>query len=438
MDNAMTGESNRFAFPAQRAPGFGGRGRGTNGEYGPERRTEPFRFPREAVGCDGCARYSADVRKKRHEASAVTPGRTRGGNAQICALCPRRSGRGRFIFLIDKGGAPMEPVRIEYFGHACFRLSRAGQRIVVDPYTDGSVAGFPPLHPEAEFVYCSHEHGDHNAAGQIPLRDGGAAKFRVTELLTDHDDAGGSKRGKNTIRIFDFDGIRVAHFGDLGRDLTEAEEAALKGLDCALIPVGGFFTIDAVLAADIVRRIAPATVIPMHFRTAEAGLPMLASLEEALKAFDPAQKIVTPGYGEATLIGEPERLEERGARYHARGLNCCQSVLLALREQNGLDMDTATAVGFGFGGGMHCGSVCGALTGALMSIGCACERGVVDAGAEKPRAGELAKAMEAAFTAEWGTMLCSDILAKYEHTMCNKCIASAAEAAEKIIVENRK
>lgn len=35
----------------------------------------------------------------------------------------------------------------------------------------------------------------------------------------------------------------------------------------------------------------------------------------------------------------------------------------------GLDHETAAKIGCGFGGGMHVGSVCGAVTGAIMAIG---------------------------------------------------------------------
>ena len=46
----------------------------------------------------------------------------------------------------------------------------------------------------------------------------------------------------------------------------------LKGLDVALIPVGGFFTIDAAQAAELVAEINPRIVIPMHYSNAEQGL----------------------------------------------------------------------------------------------------------------------------------------------------------------------
>jgi len=186
----------------------------------------------------------------------------------------------------------MEQVKIEYFGHSCFRLNGLGQRVVLDPYADGSVPGCPNLRLDAEFVYCSHAHHDHNAGECVRIFDGGAPRFLLTELETDHDDAGGSKRGKNTIRVFDFDGIRVAHFGDLGRPLTARETKALQGLDCAMIPVGGFFTIDAKQAAAIAAAICPRMVIPMHYRTETAGYDVIAEIDDALPAFDETMNIV--------------------------------------------------------------------------------------------------------------------------------------------------
>lgn len=191
----------------------------------------------------------------------------------------------------------MEQVKVEYFGHSCFRLSWGGQRIVLDPYADGSVPGCPKLRLDAEAVYCSHAHRDHNAVDCVRLHEGGARRYAVTELETDHDDCGGAKRGRNTIRIFDFGGIRVAHFGDLGRPLTAAETQALQGLDCALIPVGGYYTIDAAQAAAIAAAIAPRMVIPMHYRTAVSGFDVIADIDDVMPAFDETLNVVTLTYG---------------------------------------------------------------------------------------------------------------------------------------------
>ena len=180
----------------------------------------------------------------------------------------------------------MNHIRIEYFGHSCFRLSgREGQRVVLDPYSDGSVPGLSPLRVEAEYVYCSHQHSDHNAVECVQLSQGERMpEFQVTEVLTDHDNTGGSQRGKNIIRIFDFHGLRVAHFGDLGRMLTAEEIKTLSGLDAVLIPVGGFYTIDAQQAKSVIDEILPRVAILMHFRTDHSGYEVISHLDEVVRA----------------------------------------------------------------------------------------------------------------------------------------------------------
>ena len=198
----------------------------------------------------------------------------------------------------------MKEVKLEYLGHSCFRLTALGQRLVLDPYADGSVPGLPPLRTEAEFVYCSHDHADHGAADCVRLtRPAPAPAFSVTELLTDHDDRGGSQRGKNWIRVFDFDGLRVAHFGDLGRMLTAEEAEALSGLDAALIPVGGFFTIDAAQAKQIIDALRPRVAVLMHFRTDHSGYDVISHLDEVVRAM-----------GDVAFVGNPITLTEQTPR----------------------------------------------------------------------------------------------------------------------------
>lgn len=191
----------------------------------------------------------------------------------------------------------MEQVKIEYFGHSCFKLTWKGVSLVLDPYEDGCVPGNPNLRLSADFVFCSHSHGDHNAVKNVKLTKGAPMDFRVTEIETDHDAAGGSKRGKNMIRIFDFNGIRIAHFGDLGRKLSAEEAEKLCGLDCILIPIGGFYTIDGATAAAIAEDLKPRMVIPMHYRTDNSGFEVLADIDDVLPLFDDSVNIVTLTYG---------------------------------------------------------------------------------------------------------------------------------------------
>ena len=130
-------------------------------------------------------------------------------------------------------------------------------------------------------------------------------------------------------------------------------------------------------------------------------------------------------------------VKEQAVLNHANGCNCCQSVLCALGGYTGLDNTTAVSLGYGFAGGMLCGSVCGAVTGGLMALGCACTEGKSPA-AEKPQLVRLARSLEDAFSSELGSLLCREITAAHGGAICDKCIAFAAETAEKLISEQKK
>lgn len=157
-------------------------------------------------------------------------------------------------------------MKITWIGHSCFKIEEGGYRIILDPYEDNSVPGLGPVRETAEAVLCSHEHGDHNARNRVTLVSGGESPFTVTKIETYHDPLKGVLRGRNTIHILETADKKIAHFGDLGCSLTPSQLEQLKGLDIAMIPVGGHYTIDAAQAASLVRKISPVHVIPMHYR----------------------------------------------------------------------------------------------------------------------------------------------------------------------------
>ena len=125
-------------------------------------------------------------------------------------------------------------------------------------------------------------------------------------------------------------------------------------------------------------------------------------------------------------------MKERTAVCRKAGMNCCQSVLCALGEYTGLPEITGVKLGYGFGGGVLCGSVCGAVTGGLMAIGCACSEGTNPA-EEKPAMVDLGREFEQAFIAEFGTMMCDELTAECGRDNCEKYIEFGAECAEKFI-----
>ncbi len=176
----------------------------------------------------------------------------------------------------------MEQLELRWNGHACFSLTCRDFTVVFDPYENDYVPGFGPLDLEADLVLCSHGHGDHSAAHVVKLRQGGTNPFTITEIHTFHDPQGGALRGENTIRILEAGGLKAAHFGDLGCELTPTQLAELQGLDIAMIPVGGFYTIGPEEAKALVDKLGARVVVPMHYRMGDVGLPAIRELDDFL------------------------------------------------------------------------------------------------------------------------------------------------------------
>src|SRR5439155_18182068 len=83
-----------------------------------------------------------------------------------------------------------------------------------------------------------------------------------------HDEQKGAKFGLNTVFLFEVGGVRIAHLGDLGHLLTDQQLSAIGSVDVAMIPVGGFFTIDARQATRVLDQLRPRLIVlPMHYRT---------------------------------------------------------------------------------------------------------------------------------------------------------------------------
>ena len=170
-------------------------------------------------------------------------------------------------------------MEIIWLGHACFALESGGYRVVVDPYLMDT---YPPLHTRADAVFCSHGHNDHNNAAAVELTGGQQSPFTVDIVATFHDPEGGKLRGNNTMHIFRAEGLSVVHCGDLGHFPTDAQLAAISNADALLIPVGGFFTIDAAMAKRVADAAKPRVVVPMHYRHGPYGLRQVGPVEDFL------------------------------------------------------------------------------------------------------------------------------------------------------------
>ncbi|HEX5323056.1 MAG TPA: MBL fold metallo-hydrolase [Capsulimonadaceae bacterium] len=199
---------------------------------------------------------------------------------------------------------------IRWIGQACFLITTlSGMHVLIDP-----------PHPEvgykisansipANIVFVSHEHSDHNfveaAQGKpqivqpltAPGAEHGTYKSNTngipdgvayTRIFSYHDNDHGKERGTNTITVIQVDGLRICHMGDIGQlSLTADQLRSIGKVDVLMIPVGGFFTVDAHQALAIIDQLHPRVIIPMHYLTPALG-PFLQNKLHPVSEFEKA------------------------------------------------------------------------------------------------------------------------------------------------------
>ena len=188
-------------------------------------------------------------------------------------------------------------MEITWYGHSCFRLTeRNYATVVTDPFDSKSI-GYDSLKLRSDIVTVSHDAPGHNnrdaVKGTSHVIDG-AGEFEIGGVFitgVQTDSTSGKKRTKskdgeeparNTIYVFDYDGITVAHLGDLKEVPTQSEIESLGTINVALVPVGGGGGLNAAKAAEVISLIEPNLVIPMHYATPASKLS-LDSLNKFIK-----------------------------------------------------------------------------------------------------------------------------------------------------------
>ena len=162
---------------------------------------------------------------------------------------------------------------ITWLGHSCFKLRGSKATVITDPYSPN--LGYSLGKPTANIVTVSHQHEGHSfvqGVGGEPRPVTGPGEYEISGVLiigigTFHDRERGKSRGRNTVYVMEIDEVSVCHLGDLGHVLTSEQVEEIDDVDVLLLPVGGVSTIDAPMAAEVVRQLEPKVVIPMHYNT---------------------------------------------------------------------------------------------------------------------------------------------------------------------------
>ena len=217
------------------------------------------------------------------------------------------------VAILFLSAAGQKPVQIEWYGHACFRLTMPDDyKIVLDPFAEES---FEYTLPQAtECVLCTHDHFDHNNwqafnAAFNAMASGKTTEFKVftegTEYTKNspftlnngqitvytvpsfHDDQGGKLRGMNGIICIETQELRFVHLGDLGNKLSRKQLNAIGAVDILFVSAGGKYTIEPETAYEVCCQIQPKIVFPMHYQTDRLDPEFrLANIGAFTKLFD--------------------------------------------------------------------------------------------------------------------------------------------------------
>ncbi|MEZ4626705.1 MAG: MBL fold metallo-hydrolase [Eubacteriales bacterium] len=165
-------------------------------------------------------------------------------------------------------------MQITWYGHSCFLLtSDSGYSILTDPCDPET--GYELSDLVCDAVTISHEHHDHNCLAIVAgspeiIRTPGehtAGDISVVGFTNYHDNEKGARRGENIVFLYQIDGLKILHLGDLGHMLPDETIKTIGDVDVLLAPIGGVYTINAKAATELADRLNAKVLIPMHYKT---------------------------------------------------------------------------------------------------------------------------------------------------------------------------
>jgi len=193
-------------------------------------------------------------------------------------------------------------MKVTFLGHAAVSLRLGAHEVLIDPYLTGNPkAAAAPGSLSPQTIVITHAHADHVGDAVAIARRCGARIVSAVELVAklerDGGDgvdflganiggrvampfgalrftpawhssgfADGSYGGMPMGVIVEIGDRRVYHAGDTGL-FGDMALIGRHGLDLALLPIGGHFTMDPGEALEAVRLLRPRHVVPVHYGT---------------------------------------------------------------------------------------------------------------------------------------------------------------------------
>jgi len=187
--------------------------------------------------------------------------------------------------------------------------------VVTDPY-DYRQVGYESLKLKGDIVTVSHNTPGHNFVSAVksdPHIIDGPGEFEIGGVfVTGIQTNGHAKKDvneiRNTLYLFDYNGINVLHLGDLNRVPSQSEVEDFGPVHVALVPVGAGGSLTAIKATEVISLLEPNIVIPMHYATPATGntVQKLEPLSKFLKEMGISAPEVQPSIKIPNVSSLPE------------------------------------------------------------------------------------------------------------------------------------
>jgi hypothetical protein len=158
-----------------------------------------------------------------------------------------------------------------YPNNSCEIISKSGAIIVADPFKP--LSGIKP-----DIITITHSHFDHNDPGGMTaakISKWTAETFTVKDITVtsiESSHSGDTINNTNTIYIYEVDGLRIAHMGDIGQTrLTAPQLSALGRIDIAFMQFANSYSDypdDGSKGIDLIEQLKPQIIIPTHSNAA--------------------------------------------------------------------------------------------------------------------------------------------------------------------------
>lgn len=202
-------------------------------------------------------------------------------------------------------------MEITWYGLSCFRMTeRKLATVVTDPFAPA--VGLGELRLKSDVVTISHDAPGHNhtqAVSGVEHRLDGPGEYEIggvfiTGIATP------SKTGKfnNIIYVFNYNGVTIAHLGDIGDVPSQKQIEDLEMVNILLVPVGGGSSLNAARAAELVSMLEPNIVVPMHYQ-APGLTTALDPLDKFLKEMGVTEAKREPSLKLSGAEGLPQETE---------------------------------------------------------------------------------------------------------------------------------